>query len=110
VNDQLPTIDPLGASNADAVLLDVREHDEYKAGHAAGVVHVPMGEIGHRLGELPPGRRVICICRSGGRSAQVTAFLLEHGIDALNMTGGMQGWHAAGLPLVTDDGLAGYVA
>lgn len=102
----MSVIDPAGALAAagSAVLLDVREADEWAAGHAAAAVHIPLGSLGERVGELPKAGRIICICRSGGRSGRATEALIGAGYDAVNMTGGMQAWAAAGLPMVTDDG------
>jgi rhodanese-related sulfurtransferase len=84
----------------DLVLLDVREDDEWAAGHAPGAVHVPMSQLAGRLGEVPsPDAQLYVICRSGGRSARVTAYLNQNGWDAVNVDGGMQAWAAAGRPL-----------
>jgi rhodanese-related sulfurtransferase len=88
-----------------AVLLDVRENDEWAAGHAPTAVHVPIGQVVARLDEIAaalPDRPVRVVCRSGGRSAQVTAYLRQAGWDAVNIDGGMQAWAAAGRPMVTD--------
>jgi rhodanese-related sulfurtransferase len=86
-----------------ATLLDVREPDEWAAGHAPQAQHIPMGEIADRLGDLPAEESVYVICRSGGRSARVTAFLNANGWDAVNVDGGMQSWHAAGRAMATDE-------
>lgn len=95
-------------------LLDVREDDEWQAGHAAGALHIPMSEFVARYGELteaaPQDGRVNVICRSGGRSAQVTMYLAQQGVDAVNVDGGMQAWEAAGRPVVDDNGQPGGVA
>lgn len=85
-----------------ATLLDVREPDEWAAGHAPDAVHIPMGEVTGRLGELPADDELYVVCRAGGRSARVTAFLNANGWTAVNVAGGMQSWHAAGRPLVGD--------
>ncbi len=88
-----------------AVLLDVRENDEWAAGHAPGAVHVPMGQISQRLDELAttfPDRPVHVVCRSGARSARVTTYLVQAGWDAVNVDGGMRAWAAAGRPMVTE--------
>ncbi|MGA4840760.1 rhodanese-like domain-containing protein [Streptomyces sp. G45] len=94
-------------------LLDVREDDEWQAGHAAGALHIPMSDFVARFGELteaaPQDGRVHVICRSGGRSAQVTAYLVQQGIDAVNVDGGMQVWEASGRPVVDDKGQPGTV-
>ncbi|MBV9139714.1 MAG: rhodanese-like domain-containing protein [Pseudonocardiales bacterium] len=88
-----------------AVLLDVRENDEWAAGHAPEAVHIPMGQLTQRLEELTtafPDGPVPVVCRSGGRSARVTAYLLQAGRDARNVEGGMRAWAAAGRPMVAE--------
>jgi rhodanese-related sulfurtransferase len=92
-----------------AVLLDVREPDEWQAGHAPDAVHVPLAALAARLGELAEGTPVVAVCRSGGRSERAAAALLQRGFDAVNLGGGMQAWAAAGLPVVADGGAAGEV-
>jgi rhodanese-related sulfurtransferase len=87
---------------ADAVLLDVREDDEWAAGHAPDATHIPMGDIPARLDDVPDGSPVYVICRSGGRSARVAQFLNANGWDAVNVGGGMQSWASAGRPMVAE--------
>ena len=89
---------------ADGTLLDVREQDEWDAGHAPEALHIPMGELSERLGELPADNPVYVICRSGGRSARVTAYLNANGWDATNVDGGMQSWESMGRTVVSDSG------
>ena len=86
---------------AGATLLDVREDDEWIAGHAPEAVHVPMSAFLERLDQVPDGPLAV-VCRVGGRSAQVTAYLRNQGREAVNVTGGMLAWEAAGRPVVTD--------
>lgn len=86
----------------EANLLDVREPDEWAAGHAPHAVHIPMGELAGRLAELPAGEAVYVVCRGGGRSARVTAYLNANGWNATNVDGGMRSWHAAGRPMACD--------
>ncbi|WP_105975440.1 rhodanese-like domain-containing protein [Streptomyces geranii] len=109
----MPTVEVADLKDGD-FLLDVREDDEWQAGHAEGALHIPMSEFVACYGELtqaaPQDGRVNVICRSGGRSAQVTNYLVQQGIDAVNVAGGMQVWEAAGRPVVTDAGAAGFVA
>ncbi|MGH8983625.1 MAG: rhodanese-like domain-containing protein [Acidimicrobiia bacterium] len=93
-----------------AFLLDVREPDEWEAGHAPAAVHVPMKEVQARQAELPNDRRIVAVCRSGGRSAAVAEALNAWGFDAVNLAGGLHAWEAAGLPVVTDAGSPGTVA
>jgi rhodanese-related sulfurtransferase len=94
----------------DAYLLDVRDPDEWAAGHAPDAVHLPMMEIPGRIGELPADREIVVVCRVGSRSAQVVAYLMAQGRDRVtNLDGGMFAWHEAGRPLVATDGSAGFV-
>jgi rhodanese-related sulfurtransferase len=86
----------------DAVLLDVREDDEWAAGHAEGAVHVPASELMARYGEVPADREVHVICRTGGRSMRVTQWLNQNGYDAVNVAGGMSAWVETGRPIVGD--------
>ncbi len=82
-------------SGAQLFLLDVREPDEVSLGHIPGVVPIPKGEIPGRLAEIPQDKDVVVICRSGGRSAQVTEFLLSSGCTkARNLTGGTMAYSA----------------
>ncbi|MFE9771236.1 rhodanese-like domain-containing protein [Streptomyces sp. NPDC005931] len=108
----MPTVAVADLKDGD-FLLDVRENDEWKAGHAEGALHIPISEFVARYGELteaaPQDGRVHVICRSGARSAQVTMYLAQQGIDAVNVDGGMQVWEAVGRPVVTDDGQPGHV-
>lgn len=92
-----------------ALLLDVRNDDEWAAGHAPDAVYVTMQQISERLDELPRDRTIVAICRSGARSAHVTQFLVEQGFDAVNLYGGMQAWAASGREVVRDDGKPGTV-
>lgn len=89
---------------ADAHVLDVREQDEWDAGHVDGSQHIPIGELLGRLAEIPTDREVVVVCRVGSRSAQVTAYLGQQGYDMVNLTGGLEAWVDAGRPLVSDVG------
>jgi len=92
------------------LLVDVREDDEWAAGHAPSATHIPMSEVVARIEELStPAGPVYVICRVGGRSAQVAQYLDQNGIEAVNVAGGMQAWEAAGKAVVTDSGAAGTV-
>ena len=83
-----------------AVLLDVREPDEWNAGHAPDAHHIPMQDVPARLDEIPTDGDVVVVCRMGGRSAQVTAYLLAQGWESVaNLAGGMWAWEAAGKPV-----------
>lgn len=95
--------------DAGAVLVDVREDEEWDAGHAPQAIHLPMGLVADRSGELPTGRTIVCVCRVGGRSGTVAAALGGAGYDARNLEGGMLAWEQAGLPVVLADGGVGRV-
>jgi rhodanese-related sulfurtransferase len=93
-----------------AWLLDVREDDEWQAGHAPGATHIPLGELSSRATEVPKDQTIYVICRSGARSARATFALVGAGWDAINVSGGMQDWAAAGRPMTADSGADPYVA
>jgi rhodanese-related sulfurtransferase len=99
----MPSVD-VTAVPSDGYLLDVREADEWSVGHAPTAVHIPMSELMGRVAEVPTDRRVHVVCKAGGRSAQVTQYLIGQGLDAVNVTGGMLAWHGASLPLINDNG------
>jgi rhodanese-related sulfurtransferase len=94
---------------ADAVLLDVREDDEWARGHAPDAQHIPMAEVPGRLAEIDLDKDLYVICHAGGRSQRVAAYLQRNGFDAVNVEGGMLAWTAAGRPVVTDDGSPGAI-
>lgn len=89
------------------VLLDVRELDEWAAGHAPHAVHVPLGEL--HPDRLPTDKTLMVICRSGGRSQRAVNALQDAGYQVLNVAGGMTAWEASGLPVVRSDGGPGTV-
>jgi len=93
-----------------AFLLDVREDDEWAAGHAPDAVHVRLGDLGPRAGELPRDREVYVICRSGARSAYAAQALAGGGWTAVNVSDGMTGWAVAGRPMVSETGAEPFVA
>jgi rhodanese-related sulfurtransferase len=82
-----------------AIALDVREPHEWHHGHIADALHIPLGQLGARLHELPTGRQIVAVCRSGARSGSVTEPLRRLGFDVVNLSGGLLSWHAHGLPL-----------
>jgi len=80
-------------------VLDVREDFEVAEGMIPGALHIPMGQLASRLGEIDRGRPVIVVCRSGNRSARVADALAAAGYAADTMGGGMVDWQRAGLPI-----------
>jgi rhodanese-related sulfurtransferase len=93
-----------------AVLVDVREPHEWRAGHAPNAWHIPLSQLAVRSRELPTGRRVVTVCRSGVRSARAAALLAREGRLVSNLAGGLHAWVRADLPLIAHDGGVGYVA
>jgi rhodanese-related sulfurtransferase len=101
---RIPDVTP-GQLPAGAILIDVREDDEWRAGHAPDAVHLPMMQVPERLAEIPADRDVVIVCRSGHRSSEVVRYLIAQGFDNVrNLADGMFGWVAAGRPLVSEDG------
>jgi len=88
----------------EAIGIDVREDFEWQAGRAdaPNMVFNPLSNFDPA--KLPPDKPIIFICRSGNRSGQVTEHLSSFGLDVSNMSGGMQSWEAAGLPMAADIG------
>ncbi len=81
-----------------ALLLDVREQNEYNEERIPGAQLLPLSELAARFDELPKDQEIIAQCRSGKRSAQATDFLRAQGYDVTNMEGGILRWKAEDLP------------
>lgn len=94
----------------DVTFLDVREPDEWEAGHIEGAVHIPMGELSARQDEIPAADTLVVVCRSGNRSSMVTGALQRAGYEAHNLDGGLASWAANDHPVVASDGGPGQVA
>jgi rhodanese-related sulfurtransferase len=90
-------------------LLDVREQDEWDAGHIDGAQHIPLGQLAARLAEVPKAQTVVAVCRSGSRSDRAAKGLRLGGFQAENLDGGVTAWSRAGLPLVAKGGGPGRV-
>ncbi len=88
-----------GALAAGARLVDVRETDEYEAGHVAGAVHIALGTVPDQV-QAFHGEAVYVICRSGARSMRACEFLAQQGVQAINVAGGTIGWLSSGRPVV----------
>jgi rhodanese-related sulfurtransferase len=90
--------------DAGAFILDVREPDEWAAGHIPGATLIPLGQLTARAGEVPTDRDVVVVCRSGNRSAQGRDILRAAGLMQVTSTaGGMKAWTAAGNPTTTGE-------
>jgi rhodanese-related sulfurtransferase len=108
---QVPGVPAVSAADVpgDAFLLDVREQDEWEAGHAPGALHIPLGELNVRYTEIARDQPLYVICRSGTRSAYAASALAGAGWQASNVSDGMIGWQAAGRPMTCASGTP-YVA
>jgi rhodanese-related sulfurtransferase len=84
-----------------AFVLDVREDDEYTDGHVRSAIHMPLGTVPDRFGELPTDRPIYVVCARGGRSGRAAKFLIAQGLDATNVAGGTLEWIATDRPVVT---------
>ncbi|MGX1771876.1 rhodanese-like domain-containing protein [Nocardia brasiliensis] len=93
---------PTTADPTRAILLDVREEDEWQLGHAPGAIHIPMVDVPARVDELEFDADLYVICRQGGRSLQVVEYLTHIGFEAIQVRGGMVAWQQAGRPLIAD--------
>src|ERR1700674_1641834 len=87
-----------GAHTAGAVFLDVRNPDEYEAGHVPGAKLIPLGELAARQDEIPDGDPLYVICASGVRSLTATTALVGAGYHAVSVAGGTKGWIDQGRP------------
>ena len=94
--------------SGEAILIDVREPDEFAAARIEGAILAPLSQMpaAWEALDLPADRKIIVQCLKGGRSHQVCAFVGPRGPDGqplFNLTGGIQAWHAAGLPVIVAD-------
>lgn len=102
--DEVSVSDTVEMQKAGAFILDVREPDEWAAGHIDGATLIPLGQLAKRANELPTDQDIVVVCRSGRRSAQGRDILLQTGLkDVTSMSGGMNAWAGAGNPVVTGE-------
>jgi rhodanese-related sulfurtransferase len=104
---QIPVTEVAALVEAGAAFIDVREHQETAAGAAPGVTVLPLQSL--TVDQVPTGRPLVLICRSGRRSDSVANALAGMGFTTYNVIGGMQAWAAAGLPVMAEDGTPGMV-
>jgi len=90
-------------------LIDVREQDEWDAGHHSEARHIPMGTISEKVNEFETSENYIIICRSGGRSGKVCSFMGEEGIESYNLTGGMNKLSLTSEKIINSNGNNGIV-
>ena len=95
--NKVPEVSAVDAESGQAghILLDVRNADEWEAGHAPSAQWVPLRELESVRFQLPMNKRIVCVCRSGARSAQAMVILRNAGLDKVaNLAGGMLRWRA----------------
>jgi rhodanese-related sulfurtransferase len=104
---QIPTVSVAGVPDPlpeGVSVLDVREPVEWHHGHIDGALHIPLRDVPGRLAELPADSQLLVVCKVGGRSAQAVGYLVQQGIDAVNLDGGMVEWQASGRPMTSESG------
>ena len=87
-----------------AVVVDVRQNTEWKTGHIQGAIHIPLAQLASSLDQLPNGKTLVTVCRSGHRSAIAARTLTRAGREAVSLRGGITAWGRAGLPINTRNG------
>lgn len=75
------------------VLIDVREPNEWRAGHIAGAIHIPLGKLETSIKRIPANNEVLVICQSGMRSRRAVSVLRAAGVEAKDVKGGMNAWN-----------------
>jgi len=106
---QVPEMEPeaVEAASDDAILLDVREPEEYAEGHISGSINLPQADLATRLHDIPRDQPIISICRSGARSLRSAQFLAQMGYPSVgSMRGGIDAWEQSGRPLKRGDPVA----
>jgi hydroxyacylglutathione hydrolase len=87
------------AGDPDVEIIDVRNPDEWSHGHLPGATHVPLAALPEKIDSLDSSARIVLHCKGGGRSSIATSMLQARGFSNVsNLTGGYEGWVAAGLP------------
>ncbi len=101
---EISPTDAAAKRDAGAFLLDVREPSEWASFHVPGATLIPLGQLPARLSEVPKGKDVVVMCRTGVRSAQGRDILLKAGYPRVtSLAGGLTAWRAQGLPTVAGE-------
>jgi rhodanese-related sulfurtransferase len=86
-----------------ARLVDVREVDEYRSGHIPGAQLVVLGTVADNVDAFRGDGPTYVVCRSGARSMRACEFLVEHGVETINVAGGTLAWMQSGRDTVGGD-------
>ena len=98
------TVDQLAEKLAEGVrLVDVREVDEYESGHIPGALHVVLGTVPDNVEIFRGDGSTYVVCKSGGRSMRACEFLVDHGVNIVNVAGGTMAWIQSGRDTVAGD-------
>jgi len=92
-------LEEFAAARGSALLVDIRDPDEYASGHVPGAVLIPMSQLANRVDEIDKTLPVFVICASGNRSSAMTDLLRASGFDAVSVAGGTAAWTRSGRPL-----------
>jgi NADPH-dependent 2,4-dienoyl-CoA reductase/sulfur reductase-like enzyme/rhodanese-related sulfurtransferase len=94
LNGDMPVADWLEVDRTDALLLDVREPDEFAAGHIPHAINLPLSQMRGRYAELPTNREIWTYCGVGQRAYFASRFLAQHGYQSKNLSGGYSTYQA----------------
>ena len=90
-------------TSGEVTVVDVRRASEWAHGHLPGALHIPLGALVERLGEIPRGQPVVVQCQGGTRSAMAASVLMSHGVrEVINLRGGYEEWRREALPIAHD--------
>ncbi len=98
---EVTTEQAAAAIDAGATLIDVREPDEFVAGHVPQAKPIPLGQLMERHSEITRDEKVYVICAAGGRSMTAATALRELGVEAVSIAGGTNTWRQEGRPIAT---------
>ena len=99
VFERISPVEAAARLKSGAVLVDVREQDEWDAVHVPNATLIPLSEFQARYTQMPKEKEIVLICAGGIRSAQAAQFAAQHGYTVLNLEGGIKAWMNEGLPV-----------
>jgi len=100
--EEVTATEAIELSTGASRLIDVREPDEWEAGHAVGAQSLPLSQLLERMDELPKDETLLLICQGGVRSMRAATALDQAGYTVINVAGGTSAWQSAGGAMVAD--------